>query len=162
MMKVTVTVNGEVYEREVPESKTLLHFLREEIGLTGTKEGCAAGECGACTVIMNGKTVNSCLVLAVEAEGADIVTIEGEAKGNELSDLQQAFERNHATQCGFCTPGMMMSIRDLLARNPKPSVEEIKQGIEGNFCRCTGYVQVIEAVLDATGQLDKKGELKHV
>jgi aerobic-type carbon monoxide dehydrogenase small subunit (CoxS/CutS family) len=161
-MKVAWTVNGQAYEREVNEYKTLLHFLREEIGLTGTKEGCAAGECGACTVIMNGKTVNSCLVLAVEAQGAEIVTIEGEAKGNELSELQQSFERNHATQCGFCTPGMMMSIRDLLARNPKPSVEEIKQGIEGNFCRCTGYVQVIEAVLDATGQLDKKGELKHV
>ncbi len=161
-MKVKTTVNGQVYERETVPYKTLLHFIREEIGLTGTKEGCAAGECGACTVILNGKPVNSCLVLAVEANDAVIETVEGEGAGNELSDLQAAFERHHATQCGFCTPGMLMSIRDLLRRHPKPTVEQIKAGIEGNFCRCTGYVQVIEAVLDATGQSAKKGELKHV
>lgn len=161
-MKVKTTVNGQVYERETVPYKTLLHFIREEVGLTGTKEGCAAGECGACTVILNGKPVNSCLVLAVEANDAVIETVEGEGAGNELSKLQAAFERHHATQCGFCTPGMLMSIRDLLRRHPKPTVEQIKAGIEGNFCRCTGYVQVIEAVLDATGQSEKKGELKHV
>lgn len=161
-MKVSLTVNGQSYEREVAEHKTLLHFLRDEVGLTGTKEGCAAGECGACTLIMNGRAVNACLVLAAEADGATLETVEGECNGNQLSELQAAFERHHAVQCGFCTPGLLMSIRDLLRRNPKPSVEEIKLGIEGNFCRCTGYVQVIEAVLDATGQLEKKGELKHV
>lgn len=161
-MKVHVTVNGASYERETTPYKTLLHFLREDVGLTGTKEGCAAGECGACTVSLNGRTVNSCLVLAVEADGADIETVEGEATDNILSDLQAAFERNHATQCGFCTPGLLLSIRDLLKRNPQPTVEEIKAGIEGNFCRCTGYVQVIEAVLDVTGQLERKGELHHV
>jgi aerobic-type carbon monoxide dehydrogenase small subunit (CoxS/CutS family) len=162
MMQVQVTVNGQLYTRETTDYKTLLHFLREEIGLTGTKEGCAAGECGACTVILNGEAVNSCLVLAAEVNGATIETVEGEVNGNVLSELQAAFERNHATQCGFCTPGLLMSIRDLLRRNPKPSVHEIKEGIEGNFCRCTGYVQVIEAVLDATGQLERKGELHHV
>jgi len=161
-MKIRFTVNGQEYERDASEHKTLLHFLREDVGLTGTKEGCGAGECGACTVVLNGETVNSCLVLAVEAQGAVIETVEGEVRGNELSDLQAAFERHHAVQCGFCTPGLLMSIRDLLRRNPKPSVEEIKAGIEGNFCRCTGYVQVIEAVLDVTDQLEKKGELKHV
>lgn len=161
-MIINVTVNGQAYARETTDYKTLLHFLREDIGLTGTKEGCAAGECGACTVILNGKAVNSCLVLAAEVEGAVIETVEGELKDGRLSPLQDAFERNHATQCGFCTPGLLMSIRDLLRRNPKPSVHEIKEGIEGNFCRCTGYVQVIEAVLDATDQPERKGELHHV
>ncbi len=163
-MKVVATVNGHVYEHEAPANWTLLRFLRESVGLTGTKEGCGAGECGACTVILDGKTVNSCLVLAAEADGAIVETIEGEAKNGELSDLQAAFARHHAVQCGFCTGGMVMSVRDLLARNPKPSVDEIKDGIEGNFCRCTGYQQIIEAVLDASGQLtdEAKGELNYV
>lgn len=161
-MKIQFTINGEKYTRDVAEHKNLLHYIREDLGLTGTKEGCGAGECGACTIIMNGKAVNSCLVLAAEADGADILTIEGEGPNGELSSLQKAFIRHHAVQCGFCTPGMIMSIKDLLGRNPKPSVEEIKEGIEGNFCRCTGYQQIIEAVLDVTGQLDKKGELNNV
>jgi aerobic-type carbon monoxide dehydrogenase small subunit (CoxS/CutS family) len=163
-MKVSVTVNGLAYEREVEEHWTLLRFLRESIGLTGTKEGCAAGECGACTVILDGKSVNSCLALAAEADGATIETIEGEAKQGRLSDIQAAFARHHAVQCGFCTGGMVMSVRDLLARNAKPSVDEIKAGIEGNFCRCTGYEQIVEAVLDVSGQLDEdaKGGLKYV
>ena len=163
-MKVSVTVNGLAYEREVEEHWTLLRFLRESIGLTGTKEGCAAGECGACTVLLNGKSVNSCLALAAEADGATIETIEGEAKQGRLSDIQAAFARHHAVQCGFCTGGMVMSVRDLLARNAKPSVDEIKAGIEGNFCRCTGYEQIVEAVLDVSGQLDEtaKGGLKYV
>jgi len=163
-MRVSLTVNGRAYEREVAEHHTLLSLLRDELGLTGTKEGCAAGECGACTVFLNGQTVNSCMVLAVEAEGASVRTIEGEASGGELSPIQQALARHQAVQCGFCTGGMVMSIRELLERNPSPTVDDIKDGIEGNFCRCTGYQQIIEAVLDVSGQLtpDTKGELKHV
>jgi aerobic-type carbon monoxide dehydrogenase small subunit (CoxS/CutS family) len=163
-MKICVTVNGLGYEREVDDHWTLLRFLRDSVGLTGTKEGCAAGECGACTVILNGETVNSCLALAAEADGGTVETIEGEAHDGELSDIQTAFAKHHAVQCGFCTGGMVMSVRDLLRRNPKPSVDEIKAGIEGNFCRCTGYEQIVEAVLDASGQLDEssKGALKYV
>lgn len=163
-MHVKVTINNELYERDVPEYRTLLEFLRTDIGATGTKEGCAAGECGACTVILNGQAVNSCMVIAAEADGAVIDTIEGETGGIELSDVQAAFIRNHAVQCGFCTPGMIMSIKDLLKDHPKPTVEQIKSRLEGNFCRCTGYEQIIEAVLDATGQLNEenKGVLRHV
>lgn len=157
-MKITVQVNGARYDKDVAENRTLLRFLREDLGLTGTKEGCGAGECGACTVYMNGRTVNSCMVLAVEADGARIETIEGEAHDGILSNLQAAFDRNHAVQCGFCTSGMIISARELIHNNPKPTVEEIKEGIEGNFCRCTGYQQIIEAILDATGQKsDKEG-----
>lgn len=159
-MKISLKVNGRKYTREVAETKNLLHFLREDLGLTGTKEGCGAGECGACTVIMNGKTVNSCLILAVETDGAELETIEGEAKDGKLSKLQQSFHTNHAVQCGFCTPGMIMSAKDLLKKNAKPTAEEIKAAIEGNFCRCTGYEQIIEAIQDASGQLKKKGGLK--
>lgn len=160
-MKISVTVNGENYQCEVAEHYTLLNFLRENLGLMGTKEGCGAGECGACTVFFNGKTVNSCLVLAAEADGAVIETIEGEARDGMLSKLQAAFDRNHAVQCGFCTSGMIMSARELIQHTPKPTVEEIKEGLEGNFCRCTGYQQIIEAVLDATDQLEKKEGLKY-
>ena len=161
-MKITLSINKQTYTRECSPSKTLLDFLREDIGLTGTKEGCGAGECGACTVIMDGKAVNACLVLAPEADGAVISTIEGEAQNGVLTPLQQKFMEHHAVQCGFCTPGMIMSIRDLLDRNPKPSEHDIKEAIEGNFCRCTGYQQIIEAVLDVTGQLTQKGGLRHV
>ncbi|HCM28202.1 MAG: (2Fe-2S)-binding protein [Treponema sp. GWB1_62_6] len=161
MTKISLTVNGSRYEREVEENRTLLRFLREDLGLTGTKEGCGAGECGACTVFLDGLTVNSCMVLAVEADGRKVETIEGEARDGKLSPIQEAFRDNHAVQCGFCTSGMIMSTRELLQRNPKPSVEEIKEGIEGNFCRCTGYQQIVEAVLDASGQLKEKGELRH-
>lgn len=163
-MRISVTVNGLRYEHDVEEHWTLLRFLRDGLGLTGTKEGCAAGECGACTVFLNGKTVNSCLALAVEADGGSVHTIEGEADHGQLSAIQDAFARNHAVQCGFCTGGMVLSVRDLLQRNPKPTVAEIQEGIEGNFCRCTGYQQIIEAVLDVSGQLDDapKGELRYV
>lgn len=163
-MKISVTVNGLVYERDIEEHWTLLRFLRDSVGLTGTKEGCGAGECGACTVFLNRKAINSCLALAAEADGGTVATIEGEADHGELSDIQAAFARNHAVQCGFCTGGMVLSVRDLLQRNPKPSVAEIKAGIEGNFCRCTGYEQIVEAVLDASGQLDEasKGALRYV
>ena len=160
--KISVTINSELFVREVEVNTTLLRFIREDVGLTGTKEGCGAGECGACTIIMDGKSVNSCMILAVEADGSIIETVEGEGTMESLSPIQKALKDNHAVQCGFCTPGMVNSIKDLIRRNPKPSVEEIKQGIEGNFCRCTGYQQIIEAVLDVTGQEDKKGGLNYV
>ena len=152
-MEISVTVNGRAYTRDVDGSSTLLRFLRENLGLTGTKEGCEAGECGACTVFLDGRTVNSCLVMAAEADGAVIETIEGEASGGGLSPIQEAFARHFAVQCGYCTGGMIMSVRRLLADNPRPTVEEIRDAIEGNLCRCTGYEQIIEAVLDASGQL---------
>ncbi len=169
-MRVRVKINGEPYEREVSDHRTLLHFLREDLGLTGTKEGCGAGECGACTVILDGKVVNSCLVLAAEVDGCEIETIEGEAKSGELSQLQQAFDRGHAVQCGFCTPGMIMVAKDLLRRNPRPTREQVIEAIEGNFCRCTGYQQIVEAILDAAARMSgapagadagTKGELRH-
>jgi carbon-monoxide dehydrogenase small subunit len=152
-----------MYEREVAEHWTLLRLLRDDLELTGTKDGCSAGECGACTVMLNGKAVNACMVLAVEADGSTIETIEAEAADGELSAIQAAFARNFAVQCGYCTGGMVMSVRELLSHNPKPSVAEIKEGIEGNLCRCTGYQQIIEAVLDVSGQLtaQTKGELRY-
>jgi carbon-monoxide dehydrogenase small subunit len=161
-MRISVKINGKSYEREVAGDRTLLRFLREDLGLTGTKEGCGAGECGACTVFLDGRAVNSCMVLAAEADGREVDTIESEAEGSALSDIQAAFVRHHAVQCGFCSPGMVMSVRELLRNNPKPSIEEIKRGIEGNFCRCTGYEQIIEAVLDASGQLCGDEGLKYV
>jgi carbon-monoxide dehydrogenase small subunit len=162
MMRISLTVNGKRYEREVAENRTLLRFLREDLGLTGAKEGCGAGECGACTVFLDGRTVNSCMVLAVEADGRSVATIEGEARDGALSKLQDAFLRHHAVQCGYCTSGMIMSARELLQRNPNPTVAEIQEGLEGNFCRCTGYEQIIEAVLDVSGQLGEKRGLRHV
>jgi carbon-monoxide dehydrogenase small subunit len=162
-MKIKVKVNNRDYEKDISDNITLLRFLRDVLGLTGTKEGCGAGECGACTVILNKKAVNSCLVLAVEAHNGHVETVEGEADAGDLSPLQQSFVKHHAVQCGFCTPGMLMSIKSLLRENPEPSEEEIKEAIEGNFCRCTGYTQIIEAVKDLTGQLeDGEGELIHV
>jgi len=161
-MKIKLTVNGLLYERDCAEHSTLLRFIREDLGLTGTKEGCGMGECGACTVILNGRAVNACMVLAVEADGAVISTIEGEAQGPSMSAIQKSFEKHHAVQCGFCTPGMVMSVKELLVDNKKPSVDEVKEAIEGNFCRCTGYTQIVEAVMDLTGRPDGKGELEHV
>jgi carbon-monoxide dehydrogenase small subunit len=163
-MWMSVEVNGHIYEREVAEHWTLLRFLREDLELTGTKDGCSAGECGACTVMLNGEAVNSCMVLAAEVDGATIETIESEAVNGELSEIQAAFARNYAVQCGYCTAGMVMSVRELLRLNPKPTVAEIKEGIEGNLCRCTGYQQIIEAVLDVSGQItdDTRGGLKYV
>jgi len=162
-MWMSVEVNGHIYEREVTEHWTLLRFLREDLELTGTKDGCSAGECGACTVMLNGEAVNACMVLAAEADGATVETIEAEAAKGELSEIQAAFARNYAVQCGYCTAGMVMSVRELLRHNPKPTVAEIKEGIEGNLCRCTGY-QIIEAVLDVSGQItnETRGGLKYV
>jgi carbon-monoxide dehydrogenase small subunit len=160
-MKIAFTLNGQSYARDVEGHRTLLHFLREDLGYTGTKEGCGAGECGACTILMNGETVNACMVLAAEADGSVLETIEGEAKDGKLTPIQEAFGRHHAVQCGFCTAGLVLSVRDLLRRNPKPTVQEIQEGIEGNFCRCTGYQQIIEAVLDVSGQPVGTGGVKH-
>ncbi len=152
MVTINLTVNGIKYERTIPEHITLLRLLREHLFLRGTKEGCGVGECGACTVIMNGKTVNSCLVLAPEADGAEIYTVESLSIDGKLNPLQESFNNNHAVQCGFCTPGVLMSATDLLQRIPNPSEEEIKEAIEGNFCRCTGYKQIIEAIQDVANK----------
>ncbi len=149
---VTVTVNGSVERVDVPSNMTLLHMLREKLALTGTKNGCEAGECGACTVLLDGEPVNSCLVLAIEADGREVLTVEGLAPQGELSPLQQAFIRHNAVQCGYCTPGMLMSATALLRRNPHPTEEEIKEALVGNLCRCTGYVRIIEAIQDAAAQ----------
>jgi len=143
---IELKVNGEVYEVAVEPRRTLLEVLRENLGLTGTKQGCNEGECGACTVLMEGEPVNSCLVLAVEARNKDILTIEGLAEGQQLHPIQEAFIEHGAFQCGFCTPGMILSAKALLDRNPKPTEEEIRRGVSGNLCRCTGYVKIIEAI----------------
>jgi carbon-monoxide dehydrogenase small subunit len=143
---IALTVNGIQEQVEVPSNMTLLAMLRERLGLTGAKNGCAAGECGACTVMMNSKPVNSCLVLAVEADGAEIVTVEGLSGESGLDPLQDAMIEVTGTQCGFCTPGVLISARALLDRNPSPSEEEIKNALRGNLCRCTGYVRIVESV----------------
>lgn len=149
-MKLQFTVNGKKVQLEVEDSMRLLDILRLELGLTGTKEGCGVGECGACTVIMNGDAVCSCLVLAAQAQGAIVETVENLEQDGVLSRLQQAFLDHGAIQCGFCTPGMLMSAKALLDKNPHPSEEEIRQALEGNLCRCTGYIPILEAVKAAT------------
>jgi carbon-monoxide dehydrogenase small subunit len=143
---IRVVVNGKACELSVSPRRTLLEMIREDLNLTGTKEGCGQGECGSCTVMMGGKTVNSCLVLAVEADGEEIVTIEGLANGEMLHSVQEAFVKHAGMQCGFCTPGMIMSAKGLLDRNPDPNEKEIREGIAGNFCRCTGYTKIIESI----------------
>ncbi len=152
MTKITCTVNGENVTREIEDSMTLLRFLREELRLTGTKEGCGEGDCGACTVIVNGNSVNSCLYLAVLADGKDILTIEGLEKNGQMHEIQEAFIRHGAIQCGFCSPGMIMSVKNLLDHNPKPNEEEIRRGMSGNLCRCTGYQQMVDAIKEVSGQ----------
>lgn len=146
---LTCVINEERVSAWIDPAMTLLHFLRNELKLFGTKEGCGEGECGACTIILNGAAVNSCLVLAAEAEGSAIITVEGLSKDGNLSVLQQEFVKHDALQCGFCTPGMLMSARALLNRNPNPNEEEIKEAIAGNFCRCTGYIPIIAAIRSA-------------
>ena len=139
-------VNGAPFELLVPANRTLLSVLRDDLALTGTKEGCGAGECGACTVIVDGKAVNACLILAPELDGKHIETVEGLAKGSELSPLQESFIEHMALQCGFCTPGMLMSAESLLRENPHPTRDEIKSAMSGNLCRCTGYKKIVEAI----------------
>ncbi len=150
--KIRFTINREIKEIEVEPSKTLLKMLREDLDLIGVKEGCGAGECGACTVMVDNKPVNSCLILAIEADGKKIVTIEGLSDGINLDPLQESFIKHNALQCGYCTPGMIISARALLNRNSDPSEEDIKEALAGNLCRCTGYQRVIDAVLDAAGK----------
>ncbi|HNS13705.1 MAG TPA: (2Fe-2S)-binding protein [Syntrophorhabdaceae bacterium] len=146
MEQIKLTVNGKDYELQVRPWATLLEVIREDLGLTGAKEGCGEGECGACTVIMDGKAVNSCIVLAVEANGRQITTIEGLAEGDKLHPVQEAFLEKGGMQCGFCTPGMILSTKILLDGNKNPTDEEIRKGLEGNFCRCTGYTKIFESV----------------
>jgi len=156
-MKYTIsfTLNNEKIEHEVAANKTLLKMLREDFDLTGAKEGCGQGECGACTVLVDGKPVNSCLMLAVDADGRDILTVEGLANGNELDQLQMSFVTNGALQCGYCTPGMIMAAKGLLLENPNPTEQEIKDAISGNLCRCTGYKKIIEAIQEVVDNTNK-------
>lgn len=147
--KVRVTINGESEETFVPANMTLLRMLRETFALTGTKNGCSAGECGACTVMLDGKPVNGCMVLAAECDGARITTVEGLADEKRLDPIQEALIQEGGVQCGFCTPGILISSRALLDRNPNPSESEIREAVAGNYCRCTGYVRIIEGIKKA-------------
>lgn len=157
-MKISFILNNEKHTQEVREDMRLLDFLRDEMGLTGTKEGCGEGECGACTVIIDGKAVNSCLVLVPEIDGSEVVTIEDLSRSGELDPIQQTFIDEGAVQCGFCTPGMIMSAKALLDRNSAPSDEDIMEAIEGNLCRCTGYYKIIQAIRKAAESLAKTDE----
>ena len=156
-MKMQCTVNGQLIERDVDPDLRLLDFIRESLHLTGTKEGCGEGECGACTVLMDGKAVNSCLVLALQAADANVITVEGLAEGHALHPIQQAYVETGAVQCGFCTPGFIMATYALLQETPDPSEEEILAGLEGNLCRCTGYSKILEAVKLAATRLKDSG-----
>ena len=146
MTKIAVTVNGTVHEAEVEPRTLLVYFLREQLGLKGTNVGCDTTSCGACTVLVDGESVKSCTVLAVQADGLEVTTVEGLADGDELNVVQQAFHENHALQCGFCTPGFVMATVSLLKENPNPTEDEIRHGLEGNLCRCTGYHNIVRAV----------------
>jgi carbon-monoxide dehydrogenase small subunit len=150
---VSVTVNGAREARDVEPRQLLVHFLRETLGLTGTNVGCDTSQCGSCTVLLDGKAVKSCTVLAVQADGASVTTIEGLVKDGKLHPLQEAFWEKHGLQCGFCTPGMVMTACDLLERNPKPSEAEIRHGLEGNYCRCTGYQNIVASIQDAAARM---------
>jgi carbon-monoxide dehydrogenase small subunit len=150
--RITITINGGTELLDVPSNMTLLQMLRDKLALTGTKNGCAAGECGACTVIMNGEPVNSCMVLAVECDGAQVTTVEGLARDGELDPVQQAIIDGGGVQCGFCTPGILISARALLDRNRNPTDYEIRDALVGNLCRCTGYLSVVDAVKDAAAR----------
>lgn len=147
--RITLTINGESEQVDVPSNLTLLGLLREKLALTGTKNGCTAGECGACTVLMDGEPVNSCMVLAVECHGAEIITVEGLAQDGQLDPVQQALIDTGGVQCGFCTPGVLITARALLDRNPHPSEEEIREALVGNLCRCTGYVRIVQGIQEA-------------
>jgi aerobic carbon-monoxide dehydrogenase small subunit len=149
--RLRATVNGETRESEVEARLLLVHYLREHLGLTGTHIGCDTSNCGACTVLVDGEAVKSCTLLAAQADGVEVTTIEGLASDGQLHPLQEAFWKHHGLQCGYCTPGMIMAAADLLARNPSPSEEDVRHGLEGNLCRCTGYHNIVKAVIDASG-----------
>ena len=146
---ISVEVNGTVYEREVPTRRLLVHFIRDDLDLTGTHIGCDTGNCGACTIHFDGAAIKSCMMLAVQADGGKIRTIESLAEDGELTPLQQSFSAHHALQCGYCTPGMLMSASALLEHNPRPTEDEVRLALQGNICRCTGYVNIVEAVVSA-------------
>ena len=156
-MIIEFTLNGEKYKKNTDPGKRLVDFLREDMGLTGTKEGCGEGECGACTVVLDGRAVHSCLVLAGQINGKRLLTVEGLARGGELSPLQKAFIEHGAIQCGYCTPGMLMSSAALLAENPSPTEDEVRTALAGNICRCGDYSAIIDAVLDAAERYKKDG-----
>jgi aerobic carbon-monoxide dehydrogenase small subunit len=150
---IAVTVNGEHYEREVEARKLLVHFIRDDLDLTGTHVGCDTGNCGACTVLLDGVAVKSCMLLAPQADGAELTTVEGLAPDDgELNPLQKAFSEHHGLQCGYCTPGMLISATYLLSNTPKPTDDEIRRAIQGNICRCTGYVNIVKSIRAASGQ----------
>ena len=151
-MEVSMTVNGTSYTNDVEPRTLLVHYLRENLRLTGTHVGCDTSSCGACTIVVNGEAVKSCTLLAVQCEGAEIKTIEGMATNGKLHPIQESFREKHGLQCGFCTPGMIMTSWQLLERNPNPSENEIRHAIEGNFCRCTGYHNIVNAVQDAASK----------
>ena len=154
--EIVLNVNGTNYKVNIEPWRTLVEVLRETLGLTGTKKSCNEGECGACTVMMDGKPVASCLVLAVDAQGKEILTIEGISEGEKLHPIQEAFLKHGAIQCGFCTPGMVMSAKALLDQNPKPTVTEVRKAISGNLCRCTGYQHIVDSIMAASKRMDKK------
>jgi carbon-monoxide dehydrogenase small subunit len=149
---ITVTVNGQLHAGDVEPRQLLVHFLRDTLGLTGTHVGCDTSNCGACTVHFNGDAVKSCTVLAVQADGAEVTTIEGMGSEGDLHPMQEAFWANHGLQCGYCTPGMIMAGADLIAKNPSPTEEEVREALAGNLCRCTGYHNIVKAVMSAAGQ----------
>ena len=155
---IRVAVNGRVYQEDVEPRILLAHFLRENVGLTGTHIGCVVGECGACSVLLDGKVVKSCLLFAVQADGREVTTIEGLAKNGELNPVQEAFVKNYAFQCGYCTPGMVMASHALLQSNPNPSEAEIRKALAGNLCMCTGYVQIVDAVKAAAAMQKTAGK----
>jgi carbon-monoxide dehydrogenase small subunit len=151
-LRITVDVNGVSYEREVEARRLLIHFIRDDLELTGSHIGCDTGNCGACSVLLDGRLVKSCLLLAVQADGARVETVEGLSTDGELTPLQEAFRDHHALQCGYCTPGMLMAARSLLEANPTPSEAEIRKGLQGNICRCTGYWNIFKAIKAASGE----------
>ena len=153
MTKVSVTVNGAARDADVEPRTLLVYFLRETLGLTGTNVGCDTSSCGSCTVLLDGESVKSCTLLAAQVDGREITTIEGLATDGQMHPLQEAFRRNHGLQCGFCTPGMVMAAASYLAEKPNPTEEEVRESLEGNLCRCTGYQNIVASILDAAGQM---------
>ncbi len=153
MTRIAVTVNGESREADVEPRTLLVYFLRETLGLTGTNVGCDTSSCGACTVLLDGESVKSCTLLAVQADGREVSTIEGMASDGQMHPLQDAFHRNHGLQCGYCTPGMIMAAASYLEENPSPTEEEVRLALEGNLCRCTGYQNIVKSILDAAGSM---------
>ena len=150
--RISVEVNGVEYERDVEARRLLVHFLRDDLGLTGTHIGCDTGNCGACSILYDGTLIKSCMMLAVQADGAKLTTVEGLSENGDLTALQQAFSEHHGLQCGYCTPGMLMSATALLQQNARPTEDEIRKAIQGNICRCTGYVNIVKAIKAASGQ----------